>query len=706
MQLLDALHAHFGFRDFRPGQQPALQSTLEGRDTLVVMPTGSGKSLIYQLAALLLPGVAVVISPLVALMKDQADGLARRNLPATFINSSLAAAEQSRRLWELAAGQYKIVLVAPERLRSPAFHQAMAQLRVSLLAVDEAHCVSQWGHDFRPDYLRLGEARHTFKAPVTLALTATATRRVQDDIITQLGMSAEARRIITGFNRPNLSFEVYPVASDEARLRLLGERLSECDGAGIIYTGTRRDAEAVAGYVGHKLKRPARYYHGALDAATRSQVQDAFLSGDLPLVVATNAFGLGIDRPDVRFVLHYSLPGTLEAYYQEAGRAGRDGLPARAILLYGARDARLHEFFIDNDAPSAGELRAVHAFVAGRPEGFAPEELQQAASVGQTKMRLALQQLEAAGALSALPEDAPGLRRMRAGRLAEAALRAIGRQVDQRRAYRRGQLARMLDYAESGECRRRVLLRHFGDDSPPEANDCCDNCQAASAMPSAAAGTASTQAERAALIVLDTVDRLPWSVGKSLLAQVLKGSQGAAERYANVRNFGKFAALRLSDIEALIVQLLESRYLKQTGGSRPTIKLTPVGQAALKARIAIDVTLPRVASTPANQARLRRSAGETLAQTEQMLAEGRSPEQIAEARGLAVNTIYSHLAELIAQGRVPLERVVPRAVQAQVRAAIAQVGSAEYLSPLKAVLPAGVDYGVIRCVVNAWRRER
>src|SRR5262249_22117294 len=282
------------------------------RDALVVMPTGSGKSLIYQLAALLLPGTALVISPLVALMKDQIDGLARRNIPATFINSSLDTAEQARRLRGLAASEYRIVLIAPERLRNLAFRQAIQRVATSLLVVDEAHCLSQWGHDFRPDYLHVAEARRDFKPPVTLALTATATPRVQDDIVELLGVP-DAARLITGFNRPNLTFEVFAARDPATKLALVRDFVAQLEGAAIIYTGTRKDAEDVAAFIREDCTRTVRHYHAGLEAAERTAVQDAFMAGDLPLVVATNAFGMGIDRPDVRLVLHYSLPSTLEA---------------------------------------------------------------------------------------------------------------------------------------------------------------------------------------------------------------------------------------------------------------------------------------------------------------------------------------------------------------------------------------------------------
>src|SRR5438105_775862 len=320
MDAHELLQASFGFPAFRPGQAEALAHVLAGRDTLVVMPTGSGKSLIYQLAALLLPGTTLVISPLVALMKDQVDSLTRRSIAATFINSTLAPSEQAARLRNLSAGQYKLVLIAPERLRNRAFQEALAPVQIGLLVVDEAHCLSQWGHDFRPDYLHIARARQAFGAPHTLALTATATPRVQADIVRLLEIPS-AELLVTGFNRPNLCFEVVAAPDARAKARLVLDFLAQSDGAGIIYTGTRRDAEEVAAFVRQNAGVEAQHYHGSLDPATRAQVQDAFMSGDLPVVVATNAFGMGIDRPDVRFVLHYTMPATLEAYYQVAGRA-------------------------------------------------------------------------------------------------------------------------------------------------------------------------------------------------------------------------------------------------------------------------------------------------------------------------------------------------------------------------------------------------
>jgi len=709
----EALHDYFGYPAFRPGQEAALDHALAGRDTLVVMPTGSGKSLIYQLAGLLSPHATLVISPLVALMKDQIDGLERKGLPATFINSSLDSAEQSRRLRAFAAGHVKIVLVAPERLRSRAFRSALARAPLSLLAVDEAHCLSQWGHDFRPDYLYIAEVRREFQPRVTLALTATATPRVQDDIVKMLGL-ARAERIVTGFNRPNLTFEVFSAADANAKLTLVREFLSEAEGAGIIYVGTRKDAEEVAAFARESIGLEARAYHAGMDAGLRAETQDLFLAGDLPIIVATNAFGMGIDRPDVRWVLHHTMPGTLEAYYQEAGRAGRDGLPARCALLYSPRDTSLHEFFIENDSPTEAELRAVYRFLRGdaptnagglAEANVAMEEIERLTQLPRTKVRVALEQLETANAVHRAPDQAYGYLQLQVAPLPEAALKSVAAQAAARREHKRAQLAVMMDYAETNACRRRAILHHFGDSSSADAPVCCDNCLARNEAP-AEARPAQTQAERGALIVLDTIARLKWEIGKAKLAQVLKGSTAPEmANYQDNRNFGKFAALRLAEIEGLIMQLLNSGYVKQVGSDRPTLRLTPRGESALKARAAIQVNLRPTHSGAVERERAKREAGGTVALTGQLLARGLTPEQIAAERALTLGTIFSHLAQLIAAGQADVNRVIPAHVQQQIRTVIERVGAVGYLAPIKAQLPAEIDYDQIRCVVEAWKLE-
>lgn len=708
-----ALEQYFHYPAFRPGQIDALRHVLHKRDTLVVMPTGSGKSLIYQIAALVQDGTALVISPLVALMKDQTDSLTRRGIAATFINSTLAVSEQDKRLDAMARGQYKIVLVAPERLASGNFRGALKRAQLSLLAIDEAHCLSQWGHDFRPDYLRIADARREFNPPVTLALTATATLRVQDDIIKMLGIE-RAEKLVTGFNRENLYLEVLYAPDVKTKLRLTREFLSNIEGAGIIYAGTRRDTEEVADFVRQVCNFPAEHYHAGLENDSRAAIQDTFMAGDLPLVVATNAFGMGIDRPDVRFVLHYTMPGTVEAYYQEAGRAGRDGLPARVTLIYSPKDTALHKSFIANDSPTEDNLRAVHQHLAKHRQ-ISLVNVEQILGLRETTVKVALEQLEAGGLIQREPYDEFGVMRVQVKPLNEKILREIANQVEQRKNHKRRLLGKIVSYAETNACRRRVILDYFGDSGDATAPLCCDNDVARAEIAAMDAHrtsprndkVATTDAEQIPLTVLEAAQAFQRKIGKGKLADILKGSKAKDVQYfAKSPHYGKLMALRKSDLENLIQQLFDDGYLKQVGGEYPTLTLTPRGEHALKTRATIQTNLRAPRPSELARAYAEREAGGTVALSGQLLSQGLTPEQIAAQRGLTLGTIYSHLAQLIALGQVDVNRVVPQELQKQIRAAIEQVGSAGYLAPIKARLSEEIDYGVIRCVANAWLRER
>ena len=352
----DNLHAllkrHFGYDAFRPGQEAIINNALAGRHGLVVMPTGGGKSLCYQLPALARGGLTLVVSPLIALMQDQVDGLLANGIPAAFLNSSLdtnAAAAVERRAQ---AGDLRLLYVAPERVALPGFRRFLQTLDLRGIAIDEAHCISEWGHDFRPDYRTLSDLRALFPDTPTLALTATATKRVRQDIITQLAM-ADAPQFVSGFDRANLTYRVRRQSGNPAALLELLDAVGHRQSA-IVYCFSRKDTEELAEYLtdnGH----PALAYHAGLDGATRRRTQERFIDGAVPVIAATIAFGMGIDKPDIRLVVHYTLPKSVEGYYQETGRAGRDGLPSDCVLFYSENDRAKQEFFIQK---MTGDARA------------------------------------------------------------------------------------------------------------------------------------------------------------------------------------------------------------------------------------------------------------------------------------------------------------------------------------------------------------
>ncbi|QDT02712.1 ATP-dependent DNA helicase RecQ [Rubripirellula lacrimiformis] len=363
-----ALLGRFGLTSFRPGQREVVDAVASGKDVMCVMPTGGGKSLCYQLPSLARSGTTIVVSPLIALMKDQVDALQNLGIAARLINSTLSASQQTDVMNEMAAGKLDLVYVAPERLRNSRFLEATESAGITLLAIDEAHCVSEWGHDFRPDYSRLGRFRRRYLNNVqTIALTATATPLVRDDVIEILGLD-HPQTFVTGFARTNLRFSVSPAKTDQEKNDTLLAYLQSQTGSGIIYAATRKRCEELADWLPEKVRRPIGVYHAGLDPGQRRKVQDDFMSGKLSAIVATNAFGMGIDKSDIRYVVHYNMPGSLEAYYQEAGRAGRDGLNSECRLLFSYSDRYIQEFFIDNRYPSKETVRKVYEFLLTREE--------------------------------------------------------------------------------------------------------------------------------------------------------------------------------------------------------------------------------------------------------------------------------------------------------------------------------------------------
>ena len=465
----------FGIHDFRPGQQAVIQSVMSGHDTLAIMPTGAGKSLCYQLPAVHLPGTTVVVSPLIALMKDQCDKLNELGVAARQVNSTIPVREVSAALDAIKAGEIEFVFATPERLEDPAFIEALRETEIDLFVVDEAHCVSEWGHDFRPAFLSLGAAIKALGAPPILALTATATERVLADVMRMLGMR-EPAVVNLGIYRENLHYRVHHTASDIAKQQRLVQLLRSAEGTGIVYVATVKHCEEVTRLLEAEGVQAAKY-HGRLAAKTRHDVQDRFMAGELKAIVATNAFGMGIDKPDIRFVIHYDMPGSLESYYQESGRAGRDGAPAECVLLYKVEDRRTHQFFMGGKYPGGEAIvlvrDALQALGAAESAVTLADVQAHAATVAKMKVRSVLSMMKGLGLVRELrgsrfrllEADVP------ASRMEEVAHEYAGRQAADRE-----KLERMASYAQSAMCRWKLLLEYFQENDSFDRCGTCDNC--------------------------------------------------------------------------------------------------------------------------------------------------------------------------------------------------------------------------------------
>ncbi len=593
--LLRAL-AKFGHETLRPGQAEVIADIFAGRQVIAVMPTGAGKSLCYQLPAIVLGergGVTLVVSPLIALMKDQVDVLNARGIPAVALTSAAGADEQREILEGIRAGAYTLVYVAPERFRSPRFVEALraTAARLALVAIDEAHCISEWGHDFRPEYRRLGEMVRQLGAPRVAAFTATATPEVREDIAVQLGFD-EPRLHVRGFDRPNLTYTVVKAGGAEDKAKQLVDLVRLRDGGvALVYAATRKNAEKLAG----DLKRAgmrARVYHAGLEDRVREKAQDVFMAGDLDVIVATNAFGMGVDKSDIRLVVHADIPRSPEAYYQEAGRGGRDGKPTRCVLLFNHGDIRLQEFLIDASYPSAELLRSLWKALRDRPDlgklagGLGDDELEARlkAHLGSTasnaSVGAALRILERHGMLRR-DEGAIVAARPEAGQFQPLDVDALARRAE----VERKKLRTMVEYAYWPRCRRQFVLEHFGDvDWMDRGRTCgsCDNCEAiAHGKPTAGLSQAEEKAIRGILLL---VGSLNGRFGRTRIAAVATATDDDP-RLEDVVERGCVRGWAPRQVMDLLRTLEGAGLVEASRGEYPTISTTRRGDQAAVGRI-------------------------------------------------------------------------------------------------------------------------
>ena len=612
LDLAASLRHLFGFDSFRPMQEKAIRSALSGRDVLVVMPTGSGKSLCFQLPALMTDGVTIVVSPLVALMQDQVGALnrddARRELGVASISSLLTSAEQRRVLDRLESGRIRLLYVAPERFRSQVFTETLRRAKVARFVVDEAHCISEWGHDFRPDYLALRGAIDDVGAPPVMALTATATRRVQEGIVESLGLRCPDV-LVGGFDRPNLIWSVHRCASEKDRREKLARaipKLAAWGGSGLIYTPTRKTCEEVGALAQSVLSKSgvgAEIYHAGVAGDERSASQDRWLKGETHLLVATNAFGMGVDKPDVRYVVHVGYPDSIEAYYQEAGRAGRDGRASRCIVLTCFQDRRTREWMIDNDALTTHDIERTYRLLRENArEGTAV--LQRGAALDRlsatpTKLRLALAALERSSLVRFASESGDEVRCELSGEGWDPQRAAsIDASLMRLRAERLRRLDEMAEYTWTRTCRRRMILNYFGDRESGEAgSSCCDNCAEPPPAASEPAAPLPSVPMPAALApndpydLLQGIDALRPAVAAKRLSALLRAS---AERIITDRDratplFGLLRGWSKAKVTTLLDELVGAGLLSKGGEADYfVIRVTAKGRQTWQDRLALD----------------------------------------------------------------------------------------------------------------------
>ncbi len=598
-----ALQDFFGFESLRQGQDAIVQAVMEGRDTLAIMPTGGGKSLCYQLPALCLPGMAVVVSPLIALMKDQVDALRAKGIAAAAINSSLGAEEYRQVMGAFRHGELRILYVAPERFGQEGFMAALRSAQISLLAVDEAHCLSQWGHDFRPDYLRLGRVRQELGCPRTVALTATATAHVREDIISSLELR-EPAVIISGFGRDNLDFRITHCENRRAKFERIGKVIERWK-KGIIYCSTRKNVMTVFEEV-RRSGCNAVAYHAGMTDEEREFSQNAFISGQADVVVATNAFGMGIDRPDVRFVIHFEIPGSVEAYYQEAGRAGRDGETSVCELLFNHADLKTQEFFFEGSNPPLSLIRSLYTLLRERcdfqtHELLMPVEAMAEAlgkDVNPMAVGTALSVLIHAGAI--VRTDVPG-RNVRCTRVLDPeksfGMLPLDREGLEEKARRDHlKIEAITRYAYSSGCRQKWILDYFGEATTEPCGHCDACCAGEAEDVEEIQGEDLTIVRKALSGVARASRRLAdgsWEAiyGRGKIMDMLRGAKNAGmHRYlTSLSTYGLLSGMTDARLKALFRAMQEGGLLVTTGGDKPLITLSPEGEEVMR-----DLRRPRL----------------------------------------------------------------------------------------------------------------
>jgi ATP-dependent DNA helicase RecQ len=608
--LLRAL-AMFGHDSLRPGQADVIRDILSGRPVVAVMPTGAGKSLCYQLPALILAergDVTLVISPLIALMKDQVDALRARGVPAVALTSHAGAEEQREIIEGIRAGMYTLIYVAPERFRSPRFLDALGAMagRLGLVAIDEAHCISEWGHDFRPEYRRLGEVVRQLGAPRIAAFTATATPEVRRDIAHQLGLDSP-EFYVRGFDRPNLHYAVERAGGGDDKSDKLVELVRTRDGGvALVYASTRKNAEKYAAALKVAGMR-TRVYHAGLEGAVRERAQDVFMAGQLDAIVATNAFGMGVDKSDIRLVVHADIPRSPEAYYQEAGRGGRDGKPTRCVLLFNHSDIKLQEFLIDASYPSAEILRGIWKLLRDRPElgKLTPydDELearlrtQLGGDVKGATMGAALRLLERHGMLRRDDERIAAMR-PEPGMYPPLDVESLARRAE----VERGKLRTMVAYAYHPRCRRQFVLEYFGDlDWSDRERRCgaCDTCEAlAHGRPTAMVLSA---AELTAIRgLLSLVGALAGRFGRMRVVKLAVGSEDDP-RFDELPERNCLRGWRERPALDLLRALEGAGLVEASRGEYPTITITRRGEQVASGKLTptdVGVQMPAVTKKP------------------------------------------------------------------------------------------------------------